>query len=94
MHKFVCINVNKLEKVQNIYSKTTSQFSNIATTLFNNRLEKDITEIKATMSDIENRERAINEYIDRAISDSTHARFDETNNRIDAIDSRLDTPEP
>ena len=43
------------------------------------------------MSDIENRERAINEYIDRAISDSTHARFDETNSRIDAIDSRLDT---
>ena len=52
---------------------------------------QDITEIKATMSDLENRERAIYEYIDRAISDSTHARFDETNNRIAAIDSRLDT---
>ena len=43
------------------------------------------------MSDLENRERAIYDYIDRAISDSTHARFDETNSRIDAINSRLDT---
>ena len=30
---------------------------------------QDITEIKATISDLENRERAIYEYIDRAISD-------------------------
>ena len=52
---------------------------------------QDIIEIKATMFDLENRERAIYEYIDRAISDSTHTRFDETNNRIAAIDSRLDT---
>ena len=50
---------------------------------------QDITEIKATMFDLENRERAIYEYIDRAISDSTHARFDETNSRIDAIDLDL-----
>ena len=52
---------------------------------------QDITEIKATMSDLENRERAIYEYINKAISDSTHVRFDETNNRIAAIDYRLDT---
>ena len=41
------------------------------------------------MSDLESRERAIYDYIDRAISDSTRTRFDETNSRIDAIDYRL-----